>query len=700
VYVFGGESEVDGSNGGFVDLVGGAVGKTAADFTHAGGYVHAIGGQNHSGTTPSPNDWERRGRGGNADMHGGDGNDGGAVYIGGGNSYDFTGSMHGHGFGGSVDITGGIAGLDTTGTKASLEAGITDIAVRGGDITLAGGSTYQAPNGDPGDPTWTVQGPSGGDVTISGGSAGVGTGGGMAGGTVREHTLGAFVDESHILYKNAGNHQFHGRGGSVFITGGAGDHTGGSGSIIIQTLHSNEGWDAASGAPDYDGGLGHDPLAGHGPVGDILIRGADSIARVNSGVVGGNVTIQSGVAGVGTAADPSHVTIIPGEPDWPRHMVDTSDPPDGNPDTEVVQTGPDAQEWDLPAGAMVSIPWPVDLAPGGGGPPELIGPAPGTVSIDPDKRGVLMVGAMSFDKSAHLCLAATMPQMVVEGDLKVTGIVDPTGLQLTKTADNPGKAAIIANGGDPADWTDLLNTVVWLRDPDGALMLGDDLLTASGSTVDNPDDAVDYEVPYLASDGSLQAPKIADPKIKFLSDPNGTLTGVITSGSSSVSLTMHFFDSANNQKVDRFDNDGNLLGVDFIRDIGASENIVKADLVSVINDDAVRGGDFDPFTDEWGNFPASGARLVLVLPPVADSFDTVTNTGRKIVIKDSQGFSNKDGVYPMVVVRASVGDDGTGEYIDDIGSVQTSGDIPDAALLPDPWSSLTLVCDGERWLII
>ena len=698
VYIFGGQSEIDGGNGGFVDLVGGDVGRVTTDFVNAGGYVHANGGQNHSGTTPTPNDWEQRGRGGNTDLHGGDGNDGGAIVIGGGDSYDFTASMYGHGFGGSIDIAGGTAGLDISGTKASLEAGITDIAVRGGDITLKGGNTYQAPNGDPGDPTWSIQGPSGGDVHISGGDAGIGTGKAMAGGTVREHTLGAFVDESHILFKNAGNHQFHGRGGNVFITGGIGDHTGGSGGITIQTLHSNEGWDAASGAPDYDGGLGHDPLAGHGPIGDITITGADSLARANSGVVGGNVVIRSGVAGLGTAADPSHIVIIPGEPDWPRHMVDTSDPPDGV-DTEVVQTGPDAQEWDLAAGAMVSIPWPVDLAPGGGGPPELIGPPPGTVSIDPDKRGVLMVGAMSFDKSAHLCLAATMPQMVVDGDVKVTGMVDPTGLQLTKTADNPGKAAIIANGGDPADWSDLLDTVVWLRDPDGALMLGDAMVTASGSTVDNPNDAVDYEVPYLAADGSLQAPKIADAKVKLSANAEGAVTGVITSGSSSVSITNHFFDSANNQKVDRETEDGDFLGKDFIRPIGATENIVKADLVAVVNDDDVRGGDFDPFS-EWGvNEPASGARLVLVLPLVADSFDTVTQTGRRIVIKDSQGLSNKDGKFPMVVVRASVGD-GTGEYIDDIGSVQTSGDTPDAALLPDPWSSLTLVCDGERWLII
>ena len=87
--------------------------------------------------------------------------------------------------------------------------------------------------------------------------------------------------------------------------------------------------------------------------------------------------------------------------------------------------------------------------------------------------------------------------------------------------------------------------------------------------------------------------------------------------------------------------------------------------------------------------------MVIELPPVAVS------AGRRLVIKDAKGYSNKFNKFPMIVVRASKVGGGT-EYIDDYSS---QGDVndpnaPDAALLPEPFASITLLCNGDRWLII
>ncbi len=692
VSIKSGETRVGGAVGGRIDISGGDVGAVTSDFFSSGGPVFLRGGNNNSGTTPGPNDWERRASGGSTIVGGGDGNDGGNVQIKGGSSIDANTSLYAHGKGGSVTVSGGQAGLDPTGTKASYEPGTTDIAVRGGDLILSAGTTAMAPGNQ------TIKGPSGGDVYISGGNAGIGTGAPVNGTvaapthTVQEASAGAFATESQIQPLNAGNHQFHGRGGSVVIEAGAGDHTGGSGSVLIRTQHSNQGWSAGGEVV-----AGIDPNAGRGSIGDIRIEAADSISRAGTNVPGGNIVLQAGKAGYTTAGDGGRFQLRPGEPDWPLSAPIDHDGDPATPDITLIEAGPDAQT--LVLGAVTPNPWPVDFAAAPG--PTLIGPTPGSVSLDPEGRGVVLVGTDTFDPTNHLVFGATMPTMVVDGDLQVTGNIDPKGLELRPEANNPARTAIIAKGGDPDDpiHADRVANVLWVNSSSGnALMHGDNPINAVGAVIENPAEAVAGAVPILNSDGSVRAISSTELGGYYTVVNYGNeVIGTETRGATYVSFSE--YTGAGENIVNR-DNSVYPNSRDYIMSVGPDVSIVLVDLTQTLVSEAAQ---LDGWLDENGNFDVDGdhsdlsdaslSRYVVELPPVAES------SGRKIVVKDAKGYSNKFAKFPMIVVRAST-NGSVAEYVDDAPSFGVSSSESDAALLPEPYASVTLLCNGERWLII
>lgn len=691
VTINSGETRVAGAGGGRLNLSGGDTGAVVAELFYAGGGASLRGGDNKSGTTSAPNDWERRGLGGTVSVQGGDGNDGGHVQISGGKSFDALTSDYAHGPGGKVEVSGGTAGLDPTGTKASFEPGISDVAVRGGDLILSGGDTYTAPA------ETTIKGPSGGDVYISGGDAGIGTGAPVNGtvaapiNTVQAANGGGFLSEDVLTPLNEANHQFHGRGGSVVIEAGAGDHTGGSGSITIRTKHSNEGWTAG---PETVAGV--DPNAGRGSIGDISIVASDSLSRSSTAVPGGNITIQAGKAGSLTAGDSGKLEIKPGEPDWPLSAPIDHDGDPLTPDVQLVEAGPDAQQ--LLLGVLTDTPWPVDF---GILPPTLIGPDPGSVSLDPEGRGVVLVGTDTFDKSAHLVFGATMPAMVVDGDLQVTGNIDPKGLELRPEPQNPARAAITAKGGNPDDaiHADRISNVLWVNSSSGnALMLGDNQVTSVGATVTNPGDAEANTVPVMQADGSVKAVSPTEPGGYLVKTDNvsGDVIGTQTKGARYESFSNSSYDPGSGDLLENRDSSYYPNSRDYIVAVDRDANVICVDMTSALIDEAVSMGwsSFDPDADLSTSDPASLSRYVVELPPVSES------VGRKLVIKDAKGYSNKFGKFPMVVVRASRGGSDA-EYVDDAASFGSPDPTaPDAALLPEPYSSVTLLCNGERWLII
>lgn len=687
-----GETRVGGAPGGLLGLSAGDSGTTNPEFGYAAGLASLTGGINKSGTTPDANDWERRGRGGKAQVRGGDGNDGGAVEITGGSSIDGLAMTYAHGVGGQVSISGGTAGVDVTGTKGAFTAGVTHTAIRGGDVELAAGGTVEAPSTT----NETVKGPSGGDIVISGGDAGLGTGAPIDGTlaapihTVQEHSSGAWATEADILPKNSGSHLFHGRGGSVVIEGGKGDHTGGSGSVLIQTQHSNEGWTVG---PESVAGV--DPNAGRGIIGPITIKAADSLSRTGTSTDGGSIYVEAGRAGALTAGKSGELQIKPGEPDWPLSAPIDHDGDVATPDIQLVEAGPDAQK--LVGGVVTDDPWPIDF---GLVPPALVGPEPGAISLDPQKRGVVLVGTPDFDVSAHLCFGVSVPRMVVDGDLVVTGNIDPEGVELRPQPQNPARAAILAKDGNPDDsvHAERVENVLWVNSSAGnALMLGDTEVSSVGATVNNPGDSVAGSFPVLNSDGSVSAiPTASGGGLSVKSDANGAAVGTEAKGSRYESFNTGSYNQAVHVVEPRdsvqFPNSN-----DYVVTIPDDTNVFCVDLTSVLTDVAIgmNWPGFDPDGQLSSSQAGSLSRMVIELPPVADS------VGRRLVIKDAKGYSNKFSKFPMIVVRASK-EGGGAEYIDDYSS---QGDVndpnaPDAALLPEPFGKLTLICNGERWLII
>tara|TARA_B100000131_G_scaffold221323_1_gene212923 strand:+ start:114070 stop:119811 length:5742 start_codon:yes stop_codon:yes gene_type:complete len=418
------------AKGGEVSLKGGL---------HRGGLI-----RDQVGNVDPSNPNHGIGEGGKVSVAGGIGNTGGPVLIKGGDSVvDESNDQPGIGPGGDVEISAGKGGIWENHNQSTTT--IHGETLSGGSVTIsAGDSTASVDDGNgggnPGDPL-NRYGGVGGGVIITGGDAGYGTGG-----------LGAETNAGGVIAK-------HGHGGDITIRSGKGDHFGPGGSIHIRTQHTHV----------------HDPNdiqgvpQGQGAVGDINVVAGDSVAGSLHRVMGGDVNIAAGKAGLnskavnkyndgnnnlaGTAG--GNVIIRPGEPDW-----------DG--------AGPDFN-------------WPKIVNPGQPNNGELQGPWPSVIALDPDKRGMVSIGADHFngltDQGANggffqngsmLCFGR-VPSLFVDGLVKFTDLIDPTGLTLTPQTENP--ALVHLSSSERTEFADEAAATLWMHsDYNGqgqTLMIGD-----------------------------------------------------------------------------------------------------------------------------------------------------------------------------------------------------------------------------------
>jgi hypothetical protein len=399
------------------------------------------------------------GAGGEAGINAGSGNTGGDINLRAGHSLNLDAGAQppGIGQGGAINLLAGMGGLWET-SDDPLDADYdepTEIhgsGVYGGTVRIiAGDSAASVDNG--GNP-FLRHGGSGGQVEILAGDAGESTGKSLNNGGVP-----------------------HGTGGGITLRAGMGDHLGNAGDIYISTQH------ARPTDPNDNSGV----LQGIGQAGDITIKASDTVGpNIMHRKMGGSIAIEAGKAKAGsesfnlanngtnnpanfTGEAKGNVSIKPGEPDF-------------NPAAGA--TGADAD-------------WPVQGA-GGANPGELLQPWPSVISLDPDQRGVTVIGEDHFnglsDNPADPANAANgsmmcngrVPRLVVEGDVKVRGTVDPTAVSFAPATEHPMITQLNDSGnqGLVADYQALHDSTIWVHEnynnQGPTLMLGSSPIQGGG----------------------------------------------------------------------------------------------------------------------------------------------------------------------------------------------------------------------------
>jgi hypothetical protein len=426
----GGQVSVEGGSG----FLGGPVEILAGNSASAGpgGNINIGGGSGNSGGDVAVIGGESvgAGSGGGVTIGGGQtngmGSPGGALHLKGGIS---TPGMMGPG--GEVIISSGAG--DTQGGDIKIQAGIATNANQGGNIQIACGVLGGAASAIPG------------SVAIIGGTSANTSG--NAGGTA-------------ALSGGAGD----AAGGDVSIKGGAGDAYGNGPQPGGRVLMLAGPGTSAGGALEAYAGDGDDDG------GDVIIKAGDGV-----NVGGGNATFSGGIGGV--AGFGGNVGVFGGAASV------------GMPGGAAQLSGGDGME-----GGAVTIRGGTAVALFGGN--VLIDQADGIGGLGEIKIGdnntfgtganVMrwkddMIG-INCDPSdlavtPAFKIAAATNRLSIDGDMTVTGVVDPIGVYITPQAVNPvGPARYPAIGASTAP-----DSTLWVDSGTGSLMLGNNAVGGEGT---------------------------------------------------------------------------------------------------------------------------------------------------------------------------------------------------------------------------
>jgi hypothetical protein len=496
---YGNPNANDDGSGGDVELTaGGATNQymTAGSIRSAAGN-HLGGIPSTAGNIDEPHlDTLGDSRGGQNLIAGGLGNSGGLVFVQGGHSSDITNpGAPGVGDGGDITLIGGLSGLwqlDNGEVTATPRGG-----ALGGTVNIHGGNSPISRNVNGAAGTegqyWVRDGGSGGAVKITGGNAGYGTG--LSGMNAIDTTGDGVIDMTTS----------HGHGGDVTISGGAGDHFGDAGDVVIQTQHTNPGDFVTPYAGPQGFTVGQQ---GFGKPGDIKISAASTIPDVAHRKQPGNVFITAGLAGTATNSgnmegDASYNATLQAGTNQPQQVI-------GTPGSAVVAAPgqPDWEQSGVLTGPDASIPWPTQ-GPNDNFPGELLTPWPSIVSFDPHQRGSVVIGSGGFNGltdnptvpgvvnpttgqniNGSMMCNGRVPRLVVEGSAKIRGGVDPTYVSFESFAQHPMEVemAEIYDGEDLAAMLSAYRTLrdktLWVHsDWQGfgpTLMLGDGPIQGGG----------------------------------------------------------------------------------------------------------------------------------------------------------------------------------------------------------------------------
>jgi hypothetical protein len=330
-------------------------------------------------------------RGGDTGASGGGAGTSSRVYIDGGGSSEKTSP------GGDVLITGG-KNVEELANPNPSKGG--EVFISGGEGAISGGVTLQ------GGPIPPLGEGYGGSVTLLGADAGVfpfpGAGNPPAaeGGQGGDINLVAGSGSENGGMLTAGFPAQGGSGGNIRISAGIGYGDSASGNILLQ---------AGDGKPN-EGPVVADPMNGMGASlpGGIDIRAGSGMEKMvgpkATEIPGGSINIQAGDAAPFSTGNGGDLYISGGEPNgaWNAGAV----PADGEGGGVIINPG-------VPAGGYVF------------------------------GQQIGRYAAFGGPSPAFCVATLKYPHTTVWGDLNVTGVVDPTGVLIKKTAQNPAITAKI-----------------------------------------------------------------------------------------------------------------------------------------------------------------------------------------------------------------------------------------------------------------
>ena len=530
-------------------------------------------------------------------------------------------------------------GGDADGKEIYISAGDPEGAGAGGRLVLMGAN---ATGGAPG-PIQIYAGSSmdaaepGADVHIESG-----TGNGVVG---QESDGGGLTAQAAPGAQHGGDLGLLG-GNSIYPDGEAGIGPGGRASIRggVGGRDGQAGGDATiQGGPGADG----NPAVYRGGVGGDVNITAGS-AGTNSGFWGGNVIIR---AGSGDALDPG-IWGLAEAGQGGEVMIRSGDSPDGFPGmphgkggANILLTAGDAGNNSGGDGGHIVIePGNGDPALGGAAMHGVLHMCGGHIGVAPavSQKSYVAIGSQLLSGIGPVIgMCAGQLAHTIHGNLKVTGLLDPSGFLMEPQSENPSKvmlqaamdAGAVDADGDPIDINDpesqrqIKNTLWQDAGNNDLLMLGDEPVGTQGT--------VTYSF------------------VSVTYDPDQAL------------LPSEYVDSTS-PDYDPSMETGHLVG-----DLTPAVHYVDVpEKVSIVAVDASLGD-------------------VAVMLPMANQ-----HPGRTITIKDKTGTSNVPGHGQILIVPHQ-----PGETLDQYEWFRPSGSSPGPYPV-QPWAAVECWSDGTAWFIV